>query len=74
MYKTKKAPLKKRRKNMSTKKELEKKIEKLEKEKEQLVKMLQTELSYVTVYRQVLSANDLLKEADAFKQHIERLN
>lgn len=36
--------------------------------------MLQTELSYVTVYRQVLSANDLLKEADAFKQHIERLN
>lgn len=59
---------------MSTKKELEKKIEKLEKEKKQLVKMLQTELSYVTVYRQVLSANDLLKEADAFKQHIERLN
>lgn len=59
---------------MSTKEELEKKIEKLEKEKEQLVKMLQIELSYVTVYRQVLSANDLLKEADAFKQHIERLN
>lgn len=59
---------------MSTKKELEKKIEKLEKEKEQLVKMLQTELSYVTVYRQILSANDLLREADAFKQHIERLN
>lgn len=59
---------------MSTKKELEKKIEKLEKEKEQLIKMLQIELSYVTVYRQVLSANDLLSSADKIITRYERLN